>query len=244
MTIDAWRITGQSQIDSYVGRWAELAVILVNELAVTQARGKPVDPPTALPKDLPTDPPTALPADPSADPPADVGADVGADAGADVGADVPAGPSADLSARRRAALDDAFTRHGWTPSRSLTASDADRLAEVAAELRPAFTGAPGAIAGLNQALVRHHAVPNLHGDPPVLAFHGVGADLVDAWAADATTALAMVIGVGQGVRLRTCEASGCELVFFDVTRNASRRFCGLSCQNRAKASAYRARRRA
>jgi predicted RNA-binding Zn ribbon-like protein len=67
---------------------------------------------------------------------------------------------------------------------------------------------------------------------------------VDAWAADAATALAMVIGVGQGMRLRTCEAGGCELVFFDVTRNASRRFCGLSCQNRAKASAYRARRRA
>ncbi|MEN3536437.1 CGNR zinc finger domain-containing protein [Microbispora sp. ZYX-F-249] len=30
---------------------------------------------------------------------------------------------------------------------------------------------------------------------------------------------------------------------YDTTRNASRRFCDLSCQNRAKASAYRARRR-
>ncbi|MFE3454014.1 CGNR zinc finger domain-containing protein [Nonomuraea sp. NPDC059194] len=27
-----------------------------------------------------------------------------------------------------------------------------------------------------------------------------------------------------------------------VARNASRRFCGLACQNRAKATAYRARR--
>ncbi|MEV5499706.1 CGNR zinc finger domain-containing protein, partial [Nonomuraea fuscirosea] len=53
-----------------------------------------------------------------------------------------------------------------------------------------------------------------------------------------------LIGVGQGARLRSCEAEGCELVFFDVTKNTSRRFCGLSCQNRAKASAYRARRRA
>ncbi|MFG1707368.1 CGNR zinc finger domain-containing protein [Nonomuraea sp. M3C6] len=89
-----------------------------------------------------------------------------------------------------AALDAAFTRQGWTPSRALSAADADRLAGVAAELRP------------------------------------------------------ILIGVGQGVRLRACEAGGCELVFFDVTRNASRRFCGLSCQNRAKASACRARRRA
>ena len=155
VTIEAWRITGQSQIDSYVGRWAELAVILVNELHVTRARGRPVTPP--------------------------------------------------------------------------------------AELHPAFAGD---VTALNQVLVRHAAVPNLHGDPPVLAFHGPEADLPDAWAADAATALAMVIGVGQGVRLRSCEAEGCELVFFDVTRNASRRFCGLSCQNRAKASAYRARRRA
>ncbi|MFC4007020.1 CGNR zinc finger domain-containing protein [Nonomuraea purpurea] len=152
---------------------------------------------------------------------------------------------------RRAALESAFAAHGWTPTTTasgsgggppaLTGAEADRLAEVAAELRPIFTGAAD---GLNQLLVRHGAVPNLHGDPPILAFHAPGADLVDAWAADAGTALAMVIGVGQGVRLRTCEAGGCELVFFDVTRNASRRFCGLSCQNRAKASAYRARRRA
>ncbi|MEV0388832.1 CGNR zinc finger domain-containing protein [Nonomuraea sp. NPDC050643] len=149
----------------------------------------------------------------------------------------PAEPPAD----RRASLEEAFVRQGWTPSRALTGADADRLAEVAAELHPAFAGD---VAALNRALVRHSAVPNLHGDPPVLAFHGPGADLVDAWAADAATALAMVIGVGQGVRLRSCEAGGCDLVFFDVTRNASRRFCGLSCQNRAKATAYRARRRA
>ncbi|MGW0810352.1 CGNR zinc finger domain-containing protein [Nonomuraea sp. NPDC002799] len=188
MTIEAWRITGQTQIDSYVGRWAELAVILVNELAVLQVRGRTVEPP----------------------------------------------------ADRKAAIEAAFVRKGWTPSRALTAADADRLADVAAELRPAFAGAPAA---LNESLRRHAAVPNLHGDPPVLAFHTSDASLVDAWAADAGTALAMVVGVGQGVRLRSCEAGGCELVFFDVTRNASRRFCGLSCQNRAKASAYRARHR-
>ncbi|MFI6179712.1 CGNR zinc finger domain-containing protein [Nonomuraea sp. NPDC051191] len=169
----------------------DLAVVLVNELAVTQARGRPVAPP----------------------------------------------------ADRRAALDAAFVQHGWVPSRALTGADADRLAGVAAELHPAFAAGPAAPAVLNQALIRHGAVPNLHGDPPVLAFHSPDADLVDAWAADTGTALAMVIGVGQGVRLRSCEAASCDVVFFDVTRNASRRFCGLSCQNRAKASAYRARRR-
>ncbi|MEU8399949.1 CGNR zinc finger domain-containing protein [Nonomuraea sp. NPDC048892] len=142
---------------------------------------------------------------------------------------------------RRAALEEALRSHDWTPGRPLTDADADRLADVAAELHPAFAGD---ITALNQALVRHGAVPSLYGDPPRLAFHSAGASLPDAWAADAATALAMVIGVGQGERLRSCEADGCELVFFDVTKNTSRRFCGLSCQNRAKASAYRARRRA
>ncbi|MER7369298.1 CGNR zinc finger domain-containing protein [Nonomuraea wenchangensis] len=197
MTIDAWRITGQSQIDSYVGRWAELAVLLVNELAVARVRGRDTEPPP--------------------DP--------------------------------REALEVALARAGWSPSPGaaepvrLGDEDAARLAEVAAELRPILGGDPDAVAALNRVLIRHRAVPSLHGDPPVLAFHAPDATLADAWAANAATALAMVIGVGQGVRLRSCEADGCELVFFDVTRNASRRFCGLSCQNRAKATAYRARRR-
>jgi hypothetical protein len=193
VTVDAWRITGQSQIDSYVGRWAELSVILVNELAVDQVRGHAVAPPA----------------------------------------------SAD---GRRAVVESAGTRIGRPPER-VTAGDADRLAAVAAELRPLFGGGPKSVDGLNELLVRHAAVPALYGEPPMLGFHAAGAGLVDAWAADAGTALAMVIGVGQGMRLRSCEGDGCELVFFDVTRNASRRFCGLSCQNRAKASAYRARRR-
>ncbi|MFI9559479.1 CGNR zinc finger domain-containing protein [Nonomuraea endophytica] len=197
VTIDAWRITGQSQIDSYVGRWAELAVVLVNALAVDHAQGR-------------TRP---LPA-----------------------------TAAERLAALEPALADWRARHlrgqgGGGPL------DTDRLAQVAVALRPAFTDGPYAgVAELNALLVRHGAVPNLHGEPPVLAFHAVEADVAGAMAADAGTALAMVIGVGQGERLASCRAAGCELVFFDVTRNASRRFCGLACQNRAKAAAYRARR--
>jgi predicted RNA-binding Zn ribbon-like protein len=149
---------------------------------------------------------------------------------------------------RLAAITDGLAEAGRPPS-ALTAADADRLAEVAAELRPVFGAGErilAAAARLNHLLVRHGAVPNLHGDPDrplILAFHRTEAGLVDAWAADMGTALAMVIGVGQAARLGACQADTCHLVFFDTTRNASRRFCDLSCQNRAKASAYRARRR-
>ncbi|MGW5262725.1 CGNR zinc finger domain-containing protein [Microbispora sp. NPDC004025] len=134
------------------------------------------------------------------------------------------------------------------PGTGLTTADADRLAEITAEFRPLYGAGdrlPEAAARLNDLLVRHGAVPTLYGDPGKLrlAFHRSDATLVDAWAADMGTALAMVVGVGQGARLGACQATTCSLVFYDTTRNASRRFCDLSCQNRAKASAYRARRR-
>ncbi|BCJ39350.1 hypothetical protein GCM10010168_64020 [Actinoplanes ianthinogenes] len=189
MTIEPWRITGQSQVDSYVSRGVEQAVILVNTLAVTTAHGRAVTPPAS-------------------------------------------------AEQRLAAI---ATRLATT---SFTAPDADALATVAAEMRVAFGATDrldAAAARLNALLIRHRSVPNLHGHPPVLAFHRPDATLVDAWAADMGTALAMVIGVGQAARLGACQAGRCSLVFFDTTRNASRRFCDLSCQNRAKASAYRAR---
>ncbi len=193
VTIGPWRITGQHEIDSYVGRWVEQAVLLVNSLAVTTAHGRPTSPPRS-------------------------------------------------GGQRLAAITAQLT----APV-TLTAADADALAAVAVELHPMFGGVShihAVATQLNDLLTRYRAVPNLHGHPgrpPVLAFHRADATLVDAWVADMGTALAMVIGVGQSARLAVCQADKCSLVFFDTTRNASRRFCGLSCQNRAKASAYRAR---
>lgn len=154
VTLDPWRITGQTQIDSYVERHVQRAVLLVNELTVDRAHGRQVTPPAT-------------------------------------------GPD------RWTAIQEALAAAGLPRSDSLSPADADRLAGVAARLRPAF-GAEArtepVIEGLNQLLVRHGAVPNLHGHPdrsPVLAFHRADARLVDAWTADAATALAMVIGVGQ-----------------------------------------------
>jgi predicted RNA-binding Zn ribbon-like protein len=103
----------------------------------------------------------------------------------------------------------------------------------------------GAADVLNDLLAAHHAMPNLHGrpgQPLVLAFHAVGQGPVDSYIADMATSIAMIIGAGRTARLGRCSANECDRVFYDVSRNASRRFCDLSCQNRAKATAYRARR--
>ena len=43
-------------------------------------------------------------------------------------------------------------------------------------------------------------------------------------------------------RLGTCASTDCDRVFLDGSKNASRRFCSTTCQNRVKATAFRLRR--
>lgn len=157
----------------------------------------------------------------------------------------PVGDAADINAVL--AGHDSGSRHPlWTP---LSPPDATALVAAVRRLRTAvdacIDGDIGTAAGiLNALLAEHHAVPNLHGEPPVLAFHPVSAGPLEARVADMSTSLAMIIGTGRTDRLGRCTATDCDRVFYDTTRNASRRFCGLTCQNRAKASAYRARKAA
>ncbi|GHJ45239.1 hypothetical protein Cs7R123_25810 [Catellatospora sp. TT07R-123] len=140
------------------------------------------------------------------------------------------------------------TRHQrWTP---LDQPEAQKLAVAVRALRGAVDACvdgdvPTAARLLNELLERHRARPNLHGHPGgalVLAFHSPSSGPADARVADMATGLAMIIGTDRTARLGRCAAHGCERVFYDATRNGSRRFCGLTCQNRAKAASWRARR--
>ncbi len=54
-------------------------------------------------------------------------------------------------------------------------------------------------------------------------------------------AVARMLGAGHGHRFGACEAPDCGRVFFDLSKNASRRFCSTTCQNRVKAAAFRRR---
>jgi predicted RNA-binding Zn ribbon-like protein len=56
--------------------------------------------------------------------------------------------------------------------------------------------------------------------------------------------MARMIGADAGNRLGTCGSDDCERVFLDESKNASRRFCSTTCQNRVKAAAFRRRRAA
>lgn len=157
---------------------------------------------------------------------------------------VPATPAAQLNAIRAVAAD-----MGRLRLRSIDLRDATAMALAVAQLRAAVdecvSGRVSQAADiLNDVMTASNATPNLHGEhggPLVFAFHVAGQPTGESSVADMAASIALIIGSGREGRLRQCGASACDQVFYDTTRNASRRFCELSCQNRAKAVAYRAR---
>ncbi|MHA6765490.1 CGNR zinc finger domain-containing protein [Streptacidiphilus sp. PAMC 29251] len=129
---------------------------------------------------------------------------------------------------------------------------AAHLARTAIELRRVFEAVGGArlddaAAALNVLLLANGARPQLdrvEGEPWQVHFHGTDDSLAVGWSAGCATGLAMVIGGGSSGRLGVCQATQCDRVYVDTSRNAARQFCSTACQNRAKTAAFRARRAA
>jgi len=122
-----------------------------------------------------------------------------------------------------------------------------RLAELAAELRQVLlAGRPAdQAARINTMITRYGARPYLVedvGQPFHLHFHGSGGTQVEALGGEFATALALIVDGYGPDRFGECEAHRCEAVYIDLTRNGSRRYCGLACTARAKTAAYRGRR--
>lgn len=100
-----------------------------------------------------------------------------------------------------------------------------------------------AAATLNKLLGAHPAHPHLARERGVwrLHHHPHDAPLVPMWTAICAAGLAEMIGDGEARRLGTCERADCGRVYVDVSKNASRRFCSLTCQNRVKVATFRER---
>lgn len=87
-------------------------------------------------------------------------------------------------------------------------------------------------------LVRHDAWDyHLHATAPEQP-------LATRMAVEAAMALVDVIRGDETDRLRICAADDCDDVLVDLSKNRSKRFCGVTCGNRANMAAYRARRSA
>jgi predicted RNA-binding Zn ribbon-like protein len=131
----------------------------------------------------------------------------------------------------------------------LSEGDAAGFVALARRLRDVFDAlrcgdVDGAASRLNTMLADHPAHPHLakeHGHWR-LHHHPVDAALVPMWTSICAEGVARMIGAGDDDRLGTCQATDCERVFLDLSKNASRRFCSTTCQNRIKAAAFRRRR--
>jgi predicted RNA-binding Zn ribbon-like protein len=130
----------------------------------------------------------------------------------------------------------------------LNGSDLPQFADLARQLREVFDAVQGGDADaaaelLNTMLNKYPAHPHLAKEQGVwrLHHHPVDAALVPMIGAACAEALARIIGDGSSDRLGVCESDDCDRVFFDQSKNASRRFCSTTCQNRVKAAAFRRR---
>src|SRR6201996_2591810 len=147
-----------------------------------------------------------------------------------------------------AALDDFVTHWRWTGSRTHDQAELDAVRT----LRPRFAALwdmteDEAVVMVNGLLRDASALPQLvKHDGFEYHVHATSpeAPLADRMAVDFAMAMADVIRTGELGRLRCCAADDCDDVLVDLSKNRSRRFCGLTCANRVNVAAYRSRRSA
>ncbi|MHB1525460.1 MAG: CGNR zinc finger domain-containing protein [Candidatus Dormibacteria bacterium] len=157
-----------------------------------------------------------------------------------------------LDAAGRGRLAAAAEASIWGVGSELSVQDVEGLFAVASRLRTVFEAAALADADLaaitvNTLLQDYHAAPQLarhDGEPWHLHFQSQEKEAGRARARGATcaTALAIVIGSRGMSRMGICQASRCDRVYIDTSRNGSRHFCSSSCLSRQKVAAFRARR--
>ena len=133
---------------------------------------------------------------------------------------------------------------------ALRPAHAKGFSALARELHLVFADLAGgaldaAAARLNRLLAKHPAHPHLakEGGRWRLHHHPEEAPLLSMWSAICAEGLASMISADKASRLGICERVECGRAYVDLTRNGSRRFCGLNCQNRVKVAAFRERSR-
>jgi hypothetical protein len=129
---------------------------------------------------------------------------------------------------------------------TLNDADAPGFIVLAGDLRGVFESleqrdlAASALV-LNALLAANPASPHLavENDRWRLHHHPLDAALIPMWTSICAEGLARMIGADCAHRLGICNAAACDRVFVDTSKNASRRYCSTSCQNRTKTAAFR-----
>lgn len=147
-----------------------------------------------------------------------------------------------------AALDEFVGYWRWTGGRGHDQRELDQVRQLRPRLAALWAMTEDQAADLVNTLLRDAgALPQLvKHDGWDYHIHATlpGAPLADRMAVDAAMAVADVLRVGELGRLLVCAAADCDDVVVDLSKNRSRRFCGLTCANRVNVAAYRSRRAA
>ncbi len=145
----------------------------------------------------------------------------------------------------RAALDDFVTTWGWTGSRQHTDAELRAVQELRPRIRRFWELDRDAVVGLvNELLAEFRALPQLvRHDQWDWHLHATSDDapLAARMAVEAAMAVVDVVRADELSRFRVCANADCGDVLVDLSRNRSKRYCDLTCSNRAAVRAYRAR---
>src|SRR5215469_7270841 len=135
-----------------------------------------------------------------------------------------------------AALDAFVDGWRWTGSRAHDQAELDAVRQLRQRLERVWEMTGDEVADLVNTLLRDaNALPQLvRHDDWDYHVHATSprAPLADRMAVDAAMAFADLIRSGELARLRVCAASDCDDVLVDLSKNRSRRFCGITCANR------------
>lgn len=145
-----------------------------------------------------------------------------------------------------------FSTHAewFTPGTSLELTPGERRkAEDTADLVRGVAVAesqPDVLARLNEllALARPRPYATDHDGELHLHYARPEAPALEQLTTTVAMGLSQVVVQHGWQRLGVCSAEGCDDVYVDTSRNASRRYCSNTCASRSTVAAYRARRKA
>ncbi|MCR8670128.1 CGNR zinc finger domain-containing protein [Agrococcus sp. HG114] len=134
---------------------------------------------------------------------------------------------------------------GFPGTSTVTKADAEATWAVLPTIERMWDADRDTVAALvNRVFEQSDARPRLaRHDDSDWHLHGLpaGAPLADVIAVDAAMALADLVRLDDLARCSRCADDRCERMFFDLSRNRSRRFCSTRCQSRTNVAAFRAR---
>lgn len=137
-----------------------------------------------------------------------------------------------------------FDGHGYT-GRAPTAADLEQVRAIRTRLRSLFKAdRDGAVPLINAILAEQSALPQLvrHGDDD-WHIHATDDDrpLAERILVETAMAVIDVVRADEFSRFGHCEMPDCDGIVLDLSRNRSRKYCSVTCTNRAAQAAYRAR---